>query len=436
MNQEKEGKGKNIHAFSKNFFARFFGFERGIDITNDVEVLYRRNIVIKNIIFASNIMYSVILFILSISVEGSVADWVVTFIAFPLTYVINKFLKKLIFLDKEDKTKQNVAMYVAAFYMFLSAILMYARLYQKEYFETGAYILIYYALVVISLYQEKKLLSSIFQILLAILTVIHFIWTYNFHALVNGQSMMEFLPIFVTLPEFADILLRTLLFILFYFVLYAIVSMGQYMQEERKKELIKRRQVQSDFTHIVGNLFSVVLSSSHVLMDQGHAHRVNHMSKKISVLYGMSYEDTQKLESFALVHLKFPEIKMLLHEQPSQDEKSYEILREKTELGAKIAKRIQLAQKCIDLTRSALEETLDDKLIAEMNHIQPEIESQVILLSDLYLTLRDPKPYKRPLTHVMVMKLFNGELGKCFDENLLSRFTKFHEDFSELYRNI
>ncbi|MBN2267854.1 MAG: hypothetical protein V3569_02865 [Acholeplasmataceae bacterium] len=436
MNQEKEGKGKNIHAFSKNFFARFFGFERGIDITNDVEVLYRRNIVIKNIIFVSNIMYSVILFILSISVEGAPADWVVTFVAFPLTYVINKFLKKLIFLDTEDKTKQNVAMYVAAFYMFLSAILMYARLYQKEYFETGAYILIYYALVVISLYQEKKLLSSIFQILLAILTVIHFIWTYNFHALVNGQSMMDFLPIFVTLPEFADILLRTLLFILFYFVLYAIVSMGQYMQEERKKELIKRRQVQSDFTHIVGNLFSVVLSSSHVLMDQGHAHRVNHMSKKISVLYGMSYEDTQQLESFSLVHLKFPEIKMLLHEQPSQDEKSYEILREKTELGAKIAKRIQLAQKCIDLTRSALEETLNEKLIAEMNLIQPEIESQIILLSDLYLTLRDPKPYKRPLTHVMVMKLFNGELGKCFDENLMSRFTKFHEDFSELYRNI
>lgn len=436
MNQEKKGRDKTISAFGKNFFARFFGFERGIDITNDVEVLYRRNIVIKNIIFVSNIMYSVILFILSISVEGNPADWVVTFIAFPLTYVINKFLKKLIFLDTKDKTKQNVAMYVAAFYMFLSAILMYARLYQKEYFETGAYILIYYALVVISLYQEKKLLSSIFQILLAILTVIHFIWTYNFHGLVDGQSMMEFLPVFVTLPEFADILLRTLLFILFYFVLYAIVTMGQYMQEERKKELMKRRQVQSDFTHIVGNLFSVVLSSSHVLMDQAHAHRVNHMSKKIGVLQGMSYDDMQNLESFSLVHLKFSEIKMLIHEQPTQDEKSYEILREKTELGAKIAKRIQLAQKSIDLTRASLEETLNDKMIIEMNQIQPEIESQIILLSDLYLTLRDPKPYKRPLTHQMVMKLFSGDLRKCFDENLMTRFTKFHEDFSELYRNI
>lgn len=435
MNQVKKDKGKLIHAFGRNFFARFFGFEQGIDITNDVEVLYRRNIVIKNIIFVSNIMYSVILFILSISVEGSVADWVVTFIAFPLTYVINKFLKKLIFLDTKDKTKQNVAMYVGALYMFFSAILMYARLYQKEYFETGAYILIYYALVVISLYQEKKLLSGIFQILLAGITVIHFIWTYNFHGLVNGQSMFEFFPIFVKLPEFADILLRTLIFILFYFVLYAIVSMGQYMQEERKKELIKRRQVQSDFSHIVGNLFSVVLSSSHVFMDQSHAHRVHQMSKKIAVLYGMQVEEMHELESFSLVHLKYSEIKMLLHEMPAQDEKSYEILREKTELGAKIAKRIQLAQKCIDLTRSTLEETLNEKLIAEMNDIQPEIESQIILLADLYITLRDPKPYKRPLTHPTVTKLLSGDLGKCFNQNLLTRFLKFHDDFSEFYRN-
>jgi response regulator RpfG family c-di-GMP phosphodiesterase len=126
---------------------------------------------------------------------------------------------------------------------------------------------------------------------------------------------------------------------------------------------------------------------------------------------------------------------MLMHEQPSQDEKSYEILREKTELGANIAKRIQLAQKCVDLTRSTLEETLNDKVIAEMNAIQPEIESQIILLSDLYITMRDPKPYKRPLTHVMVVKLLSGELGKCFDQNLINRFLKFHEDFSELYRN-
>jgi hypothetical protein len=254
----KKRKFWDIKSLGNDIFAKFFGFEQGVDITNDVAVLFRRNVVIKNIIFLSNIMYTIILIILSLSVEGQVSDWVVTVLAFPMTYVINRLLNKLIHLDKEDKTKQNVAMYVAAFYIFFSAILIYARLYTQEYFETGAYILMYYAVVVISLYQEKKLLSSSFQGLLAMLTVIHLIWTYNFHGLVNGQTIIEFLPNFLRLPEFSDILLRTLLFILFYFVVYAIVSMGQYMQEERKNELIKRRQVQNDFSHIVGDLFTVV----------------------------------------------------------------------------------------------------------------------------------------------------------------------------------
>jgi hypothetical protein len=200
--QNKKRKFWDLKTLGKDIFAKFFGFEQGVDITNDVAVLFRRNVVIKNIVFVSNIMYTLILLVLSFSSEAQVADWVITVMAFPITYVINKLLKKLIYLDQEDKTKQSVAMYVAAFYIFFSSVLIYARLYTLEYFETGAYILMYYAVVVISLYQEKKLLSSSFQGLLALLTVIHLIWTYNFHGLVGGQSFMEFLPKNFTLYSF------------------------------------------------------------------------------------------------------------------------------------------------------------------------------------------------------------------------------------------
>ena len=68
----------------KTFFARFFGFEQGVDITDDVAVLFRRNVVIKNIILVSNLMYAILLFILSWSVEGQATDWVVAFVAFRL----------------------------------------------------------------------------------------------------------------------------------------------------------------------------------------------------------------------------------------------------------------------------------------------------------------------------------------------------------------
>ena len=39
-----------------SFFERNFSFEHGVDLNDEVEVLFRRNIVIKNIIFISNIV--------------------------------------------------------------------------------------------------------------------------------------------------------------------------------------------------------------------------------------------------------------------------------------------------------------------------------------------------------------------------------------------
>jgi HD-GYP domain-containing protein (c-di-GMP phosphodiesterase class II) len=425
----------NLKILGKGIFAKYFGFEQGVDITDDVAVLFRRNVVIKNIVFVSNLMYSVILFVLSLSAHGQVTDWVVTFIAFPLTYVINKLLKKLINLDPHDKTKQSVAMYVSAFYIFFSSILIYARLYQKEYFETAAYILMYYAIVVISLYQERKLMAQSFQGLLALLTLIHFIWTYNIQNLVNNETIIEFLPRFVTLPEFGDIVLRTLLFILFYFVVYAIVSMGQYMQEERKKELIKRRQVQGDFSHIVGDLFSVVFSSSYTLMEKRHASQVQQMAVKLSEYYGLSQPKIEAMTQYALIHLQYQEIKNLLNEMNTFSEQTYDVLKEKTELGSRIAKRMQLAQKCEDIARAHIEDTANEKFLKEMLVIQPEIESQIILLADLYITMRGPKSYKRPMAHSIVLKSFQSDLGHYFDYDLKERFLKFHDEFSEMYNN-
>ncbi len=302
-------KKRSLTSMSQSVFSKFFGFEEGVDVTNDVALLVRRNIVIKNIIFVSNILYGIMLFILSLSSTGGVTDWVITVLAFPVTFMINQILKRLIYSDQEDKTKQSVAMYVAGFYMFFSAILIYARLYSIPHFETGAYILIYYAIVVISLYQDKQLLSSSFTTLIILLTAIHLIWTFNLQQAAEGFTVFEFIPIFVQTNDFQDIALRTLLFILFYFVVYAIVSMGQYMQQERKLELIRRRQVQSDFSHIVSDLFSVVFSESDKRMDQRHAMHIREMSMKLAKDIGLTDLKTNELEWYTTVHLKFEEIK-------------------------------------------------------------------------------------------------------------------------------
>jgi response regulator RpfG family c-di-GMP phosphodiesterase len=112
-----------------------------------------------------------------------------------------------------------------------------------------------------------------------------------------------------------------------------------------------------------------------------------------------------------------------------------DLLKEKTELGSKIAKRMQLAQKCEDIARAHIEDTGNENFLKEMLVIQPDTEAQIILLSDLYITMRGPKSYKRPMAHSMVLKSFQSDLGNYFDYDLKERFLKFHDEFAEMYNN-
>lgn len=213
----------NIKKYTKNFFSRLFGFESDIDITDDVMVLHRRNVVIKNIIFLSNIVYSIILvFIAYVNKEPS--DWLFSALSLPFTLFINNVMKRLIYGERHDKTKQEVAMYVEAIYLFLSAILIYARLFNN--FETVAYILIYYSVVVISLYQSKRLILWTFQGMVAGMTFIHFVLTYSITTQYQGMDVGEFLKAFLPTRAAQDFILRLVLFSVFMLVIYAIVAMG------------------------------------------------------------------------------------------------------------------------------------------------------------------------------------------------------------------
>ena len=120
-----------------------FGFESGIDITDDCQVLYRKNVVIKNIIFVSNLIYTLIFTILSF---GEKSNWLLTVLMFPLTFIVNHGLKKTINKDVHDQMTQTVGMYIASFYMFLSSIIMYFKLKSGSlvFLQECGYILIYY----------------------------------------------------------------------------------------------------------------------------------------------------------------------------------------------------------------------------------------------------------------------------------------------------
>lgn len=431
--QSKPRKDSFIKKIWKKTFSRFFGFEEGIDITDDVAVLNRRNVVIKNIIFISNNFYSFLMLILSISTKQT-TDWIITVISFPITFLINRLLVTLINMDRKDKTKQMIAMYVASFYIFLYSVLMYARLYNGIY-ETVSYVLLYYAIVVISLYQDRKLLSSAFIYLFGIVTAIHFIWTYQFMNQSSGLTMLEFIKRFIGTAEFGDLILRSLVFVLFYLAVFVIVSIGQYMQEERKKELIKRRQVQNDFGDIVGKLFQAVFVNARISVDEEHVKQVQKISEKVADIYGMNDANIKNLSDYSIIHLKYNEMNELKVLSNVNDEKNYEVLKNKTSIGADIVKRIELSQSSAEIVRAHVENNVSHEKILFIMKNQSDLDSQIIMLSDIYVTLRSAKSYKRPYPHNKALELIEKQISPYFRNDLKERFIKFADEIEDVYNS-
>lgn len=407
-----------------------FGFESGIDIVNETQVLYRKNIVIKNIIFLSNLIFTLIFLLLSF---GEKSNIVLTLILFPVTFLVNSGLKKTINKNHDDIMTQTIASYIACFYMFLLSIVIYFKLKYGNivYLQECGYILIYYSLAVCSFYQNKKLLKLVFEWLLALVTILHFTVTYGIIFSEMATDLNLFFKEFFISDAFKDILLRTILLCAFFLVLYAIVSMSSYMQEERKKELKKRREVQEDFTNVVTKIFEVTLdSSSRSDEDKDNIIIVSKMAKKLAELLSFSKEKCLEIENFSKIHI---EKKVEFHANGENEDEKFLILREQTNLGSVIISRLQLERKCENIIRSTFEESNDQNFILRMKNIQNEIPAQIILICELYTTMRSVKSYKKAYNHKLTMQYMTDQFSVYFDGNVFERFVRFKDEFEKIY---
>lgn len=420
----------------KSFFERWFSFEHGVDLNDEVEVLFRRNIVIKNIIFVSNIVYSIILILVSLG-ESSNGSWLWTVIPFPLTFVINQTIKKIIYSEDKDLIRQQIAMYMCSFYMFLSAILVYIKLKSGantvNYAEAG-YMLLYYSLVVISLYQDTKMLRNVFWWMFAIVTILHFTLTYNFmDAASNG--FVTFFKDLATNPELMnsikDILFRTLVMLTFMLAIYVITAIGEKMSNERIAELNKRKDIQEDFKNVVTNLYDVLLETKVGYDDNtSQLPLLATMVRKMASLYSLSPQKCDEIVEFALYN-KNHQLNLSIEE--ASVEEQFDSLREQTSIGFIIAKRMQLSQKCENIVRAHIEGWSTQEFQVKMLGMQNNIESQIILICDMYIALRSVKSYKRPYPHKHVIEYLEKEFKIYFNSDLFNRFIKFEKDFEVLY---
>jgi len=419
---------------NNNFFQSKFGFESGIDITNDNQVLYRKNVVIKNIVFVSNLIYTLIFTIISFS-EPS--NWLLTVLLFPVTFIVNSGLKKMINKGPEDKMAQIIAMYISSFYLFLSTIVIYIKLKVGEstYLQECGYILLYYSLAVCAFYQDKKMLKNVFLWVFIIVTILHFTVTYSLLNTNMATNISEFISKFFVSNEFKDIFIRTILLLLFMLVLYISVAMANYMQDERKKELMKRRQVQEDFTNVVTKIFDVTLSSNELSSDErNNIEILALMAKKLGSLLGLKPDACERIYNFTRIHIE----KKVYFDKDyyNNEDDKFEALRMETELGSELISRLQLERKCEDIIRATFEGSNTDDFVKKMRDIQSNMESQIILIYDIYVSMRSVKSYKKAYNHKLTMNYLEEHFKIYFDPVIFDRFVRFSSDFENIYNEM
>ena len=192
-----------------------FNFESGVDILDDTSVLYRRNIVNKNILMVTNVVFIIFTLI------GNQNPNYIVIAGFAIVMLaINTTLKKIIHEKPRTLLKQQLAMYIGSVYILFASFGVYIKLVVSarslaiikvledlgldsmaaltasdtetlaaaaeteilsRIFQVATdasiahagYILIYFALVVIALYQDATLLRVLSKFVIVLMTVLH-----------------------------------------------------------------------------------------------------------------------------------------------------------------------------------------------------------------------------------------------------------------------
>ncbi|QMS84332.1 hypothetical protein [Candidatus Xianfuyuplasma coldseepsis] len=448
---------KVYYRFVVQKFIELFNFEADVDILDNTSVLFQRNKVNRRILFIINAI-----FILFFGFIGNQRPNYIVIAAFAvLMLIISRTLRKIINEKPRTLLKQQMAMYIGSVYILMASIGVYIKLRWSagnvvigDLVQLGndarittyitdisisqaGYLLIYFSLIVISLYQDATLLRILFRWVFGFMFIVHILIMYPLydHA-ASFQELYDYL--FVTNVNITiDIVLRTVTLVVFYIALYSSVSIGQMMNNKRKEEMIKRREMEQDFTAVVGDVFDVIsVFNSHTInQNKADVHRVAEMASRLANILGLSSRVCSEIYNYSVIHIdRVTDLSILQYEgKDTLTEKDYGVIREKTVLGSVVIKRLQLNQKSEDIVRMHFEKTVDPNLVEKMKRIQRSQEGQIILLAEIYDILRQERNYKSELKHKRAIDLLQLEFKEYFEPYILDRFLKYQMEFEAFY---
>lgn len=438
-------------------FSKLFGFENNVVITDDLNVLTRRNTVIKNIIFLFNLFLFLLMLIISLSkigLEGldpkvvqnrTIVNWAITVATFPFLFVFNFLLKRMIQPPKTESNqnrdvaihKQKIAQYFIISYLFIAVSLFYLKvnitplffrngLYQNRtlafvVLETFSYSLFYVVLTIICLYQDRKAFSYSAAFLFGILTIMHIFVTNRFYAFTDLKDLLNSL---------VDVILRSLVFILYSLVLRALTIISETIQHDRIHEKVQRARLQDEFISLTSDLFGVVLNSA--LTDISYLEFLTKIANRLGELMGLSVANLNTLVSYCQYLDNHVNFTALLNQETLKSLSQSE-LTTKVQNGAVIAKRIQLAKKAVEIVRTSIESGISKTFVEKQNQIQNTVISQIILTADIYCIMRMSTAYKTACSHSETIAHFKETFRYFISEDIFTRFIDFNQEFETLY---
>jgi len=433
----------------RDFFVRRFSFEAGVDILDDTSVLFRKNIVILNIITITNIVFLLFTLIGSDGLNQRI-NIIVTFVIGLIMVISGRSIGGIIREKPTTLHKQQMGQYLSGIYILMMAIAVYIklRLTLGDSLEGGffsitqaGYSLIYFSLVVIALYQDPKLLNVVFKVTIVAMTIIHVVVMYPIY--LHANDFVELWD-YVKGAIITDLLLRTLVLAIFMIGLYSTVKISEDINIKRKQELVKRRKMEKDFKDVVSDVFDVISVYKQRGEDLAERHyaesakRVAKLAGELGGFLGYSSKLCQEIYDFSTIHIDKRELLNVdeYDDKEQLNESDYKSIRQKTIVGSIIIKRLQLDKKAEDIVRAHFEKTVGKDFIKEMNGIQNNRESQVILLSHIYDILRQERNYKKKLNHQRTIDLIKYEFNEYFDPQIIDRFVKYEVEFESTYHDL
>jgi len=393
---------------------RFFSFQfEGFDVLNATEVLRRKNILVNRILTIANILITVfiVMYYDSIGLPKSLSLLVPT-------VLINLLITYFVSSKKDDYEKQLMGMYVAVLSVSYIALRLFV-LYPMPF----TYIFIYIALMIIALFQNRHAIILGDALILSVASYIHISEISK-----GSQSTL--------ITDNHDITVYFMFLILFIFVITSMVFFSEYMDKERRNELKKREELEQHFKNVLWDVFDTIDDFSQVTegKESNRDYMIAVMAKRLGMLYGFDEQKSDELFNYAIVIGVNSNFDFNYSEETKQDILSdYSKIRYKLGIGNMLLRRTRIRMKCEAMVRNRFESwSLSKNIKAE----DKSIESQIILLCELYVMLRDRQSYKKALPHVKAIKEIVDHFMNFFEEHLMNVFMENNVEFEVIYEKI